>query len=84
MTLPFLALAIVLQFKVTFWTLLGFFVGGFFLGILIPRSLFKFMIHAKCPKCGGTFKYRGGQRIHYQCMDCQHVEQTSLSDDPND
>jgi hypothetical protein len=55
--------------------------GAFLLGFLIPRLVFKYLIPARCPKCGRNkaFFY-GGQPIKYRCKSYGHVRRTSVKE----
>jgi len=48
----------------------------FILGYFIPRLLFKYIIPAKCPKCGGRSIFHGGRPVTYNCRACGYVHTT--------
>jgi hypothetical protein len=56
------------------------FFGAFILGHLIPKILFKYVISARCPKCGEPARYHGGRPITYHCRCCGNVHRTKVSE----
>lgn len=56
------------------------FLGAGMVGFLLSMMLFRFVISARCPKCGGGTKYRGGQPITYECAACGHIHETRVSE----
>lgn len=54
------------------------FLGAFLLGYGIPMILFRFFIHASCPKCQGRSFFLGGSPLKYLCKDCGHVHNTRI------
>jgi len=69
--------------------------GAFILGALIPRLVFKYLVPAKCPQCGGRAFFaslrqsqrspifggrRGGRTIVYRCKECGHVHVTGVQE----
>ena len=57
----------------------GFLVGAFG-GFFLMRFLFMRVITARCPKCKGKAKVRGGHPIQYICQSCGHVHSTGISE----
>ena len=55
------------------------FVSIFIVWILV-RLFFKFVIHAKCPECGGKSKYGGRRPVTYTCLSCSHVHYTKINE----
>lgn len=58
--------------------MVGFF-GGTILGLTIPDFLFRKVIHATCPKCGGVARQQVGKHYAYLCDLCGHLEKTTIT-----
>jgi hypothetical protein len=71
------------------------FFGAFILGAIIPRLVFKYLVPAKCPQCGGRAFFsslrqsqrspifggrRGARNIVYRCKECGHVHVTGVQE----
>ncbi len=51
--------------------------GAFFAGFLVPGLVFKYLIFARCKRCGGRAVFCRGQPISYRCESCGHVHWTN-------
>jgi len=52
-------------------------IGG---GYEIARLIFRSLVHAQCPKCGGEAFQTGRRPIIYVCRACGHSERTMVSE----
>lgn len=50
--------------------------GSFILAILGVNLLFKYVVPAACPECGGRTIPRGSRPISYHCRDCGFIRRT--------
>lgn len=79
----------IMQAKEASFVLFGMLPAG--MGMLLSRSVFRYLITARCPKCGGRAIYHpshfkkamfGGKSkvpITYHCRACGHVHRTRVS-----
>ena len=54
------------------------FFGIFFLGVMVPRFVFKRFVFGRCPKCGAAATFHGGRPVTYRCIGCKHVHETRI------
>ena len=49
-------------------------------GMALPRAVFRRLVRARCPECGGPADRRDGRPITYVCRSCGHVHDTGVRD----
>ncbi len=48
--------------------------------VVTVRFIFRKLVPAKCPKCGGKTYCKGSRPIYYKCSDCNHIHETTVSE----
>jgi hypothetical protein len=54
------------------------FLAGFVAGVVLPRAVFRWLVPARCGRCGGLAYRQGSRPITYACRACGHVHDTGV------